>query len=105
MSRRLRIEPEAEAELQAAAEWYEEQEPGLGLGFAFLEASRDAHALIEEGEHGTAVPRVETSARRVPIARFPLWIIFIELADEAVIVAYSHERRSPGYWLNRLRSS
>jgi len=35
MSRRILIEPEVEAELQAAAEWYEGQQ--AGLGFALLE--------------------------------------------------------------------
>lgn len=31
MTRRLLVEPEAEEELQAAAEWYDAKERGLGL--------------------------------------------------------------------------
>ena len=31
--RRLRIRPEAEAEISSAAEWYESKRPGLGAEF------------------------------------------------------------------------
>jgi hypothetical protein len=41
----------------------------------------------------------------MPIARFPLWVVFIEHAEGVVIVAYAHERRRPGYWLARVHGS
>lgn len=68
MSRgRIRVEPEAEAELQAAAEWYEGQR--AGLGHDLLEAAAAAYHRIAEGEHGTPVPGAKSAARRVPISR------------------------------------
>ena len=103
MSRRILVEPEAEAELQAAAEWYEAQ--GVGLGFELLAQAQAASQRIAEGEHGTHVPGAQTGARRVPVPRFPLWIVFIERSGMAVIVAYAYERRRPGYWLTRMPGS
>ncbi|MHB8876336.1 MAG: hypothetical protein ACYC8T_21800 [Myxococcaceae bacterium] len=103
MSRRIRVEPEAEAELLAAAEWYEEQE--AGLGFDLLEEARSAYQRIADGDAGTPVAGTQTAARRVPISRFPLWIVFTEYGSDVVIVAYAHERRRPGYWLARVRNS
>jgi plasmid stabilization system protein ParE len=103
MSRRILVEPEAEAELQAAAEWYEAQR--AGLGFELLVQAQASYQRIAEGEHGANVPGAQTGARRVPVARFPLWIVFIERSEAVVIVAYAHERRRPGYWLTRVRKS
>lgn len=103
VTRRLRIEPEAEAELLASAEWYEAQQQGLGL--ELLDEARNAYLRIEAGDHGTPVPHAETEARRLPIPKFPLWVVFIEHGEDVVIAAYAHERRQPDYWLLRLRSS
>ena len=103
MSRRIRVEPEAEAELLAAAEWYDGEEPGLG--FDLLEEARSAYQRLAEGDNGTPVAGAQTTARRVPISRFPFWIVFTEYGPDLVIVAYAHERRRPGYWLTRVRTS
>lgn len=103
MNRRIRVEPEAEAELQGAAEWYEAQRDGLGRVLL-----RDAASTVERiiaGEHGTPVPHAESDARRIAIPKFPLWVVFIEQDAEVVIVAFAHVRRHPGYWLTRVRSS
>jgi plasmid stabilization system protein ParE len=101
--RRVRIEPEAEADLQSAAEWYEAQEPGLGLSLLGVAATTTER--IAAGDHGTPTPHTSSGARRLGIPKFPLWIVFIEGGDEVVIVAYAHERRRPGYWLGRLPRS
>lgn len=72
MSRRVRVEPEAEAELEAAAGGYERQSAGLGL--ELLTRVEHAFQRLEAGEHGTAVPGARTDARRIPVPRFPLWV-------------------------------
>lgn len=43
MTRRVVIEAEAEKELKEAADWYNEQKPGLGRRFA-----RDVRALMRK---------------------------------------------------------
>lgn len=103
MSRRIRIEPEAEAELQGAAEWYEAQQVGLGL--ALLKLAASAYRRIAAGGHGIPVPHSESDARRIALGKFPLWVVFIEQGAEVAIVAFAHERRRPGYWGTRGRSS
>jgi hypothetical protein len=46
MKRTLRVLPEAEAELQSAATWYEEKRPGLGIEFVIIAV---AHAKRRPG--------------------------------------------------------
>ena len=99
MTRRVVVEPEAEADLVAAVEWYEGQASGLGA--ELLLEVRARYERIAEGEHGTPVPGTKAAVRRVPLARFPLWIVFIERDDHAVVVAHAHERRRPGHWMRR----
>jgi hypothetical protein len=89
--------------LQGAAEWYEAQQDGLGL--LLLQQAASVYERITSGEHGTPVPHAESGARRMAIRKFPLWAVFIEHGAEVVIVAFAHERRRPGYWLTRVRSS
>ncbi len=102
MNRKIRVEPEAEAELQEAAEWYESQEAGLGL--LLLSQVAVAYQRILSGEHGAPVPEAGTAARRIGISKFPPWMIFIEHCGEAVVLAFAHVRRRPGYWRTRVRS-
>lgn len=101
MTRRIRVEPEAEAELLAAVQWYEHQRERLGL--ELLDRAADTYRLVAEGCRGTPVIGVDGNVRRAPIARFPLWIVFTEHGGDVVILAYAHERRRPGYWVGRLR--
>ena len=101
MTRRVVVEPEAEADLVSAVEWYEGRESGLGA--ELLLEVRSRYERIAEGDHGTPVPGAKASTRRVPLARFPLWIVFIAHDDQAIVVAHSHERRKPDYWERRVR--
>ncbi len=101
--RSLVIEPEAEDELAAALDWYDEQEPGLG---AALLAETDAvlNGLRRGALRGTGVPsvRAELSVRRVLLARFPYAVVFVDREDEVYVIAFAHQRRRPGYWRHRL---
>ena len=36
------------------------------------------------------------------VAGFPFDIIYLRIDDEIYIVAYAHERRRPGYWVQRM---
>ena len=56
----------------------------------------------------TALPRLESyrglhEIRRCALERFPYLVIFVCRPDEAVVVAISHARRHPLYWVERLR--
>lgn len=96
MTRGIRVEPEAEADFEQLFEWYEHQESGLG--WRLLNHVESAHSRIGAGDHGSPVPNAPEPSRRVQVPGFPIWIIFMEHASEAVVLAYAHERRLPGYW-------
>ena len=75
MSRRFRPEPEASAELEHAAVWYEGERPGLGVDF--LDAI-DA-TLSRIAEWPDAAPRVrslpaDVLVRHAPVSGFPYHI-------------------------------
>ena len=58
-----RLHPAVPAELEAAAEWYEQR--SLGLGEEFLGAAEDAIALlVETGGDPCAVPALALGAPR-----------------------------------------
>ena len=104
MTRTFRIEPEASAELDGAAVWYENQRPGLGA--EFLEAVDVALDRIARWPH--AAPRVpgvsaDVPARKAPVTRFPYHVAYLEMPDAIRILAFIHDRREPGYWHSRVK--
>jgi hypothetical protein len=112
MSKRLRIENEAQEELEAASAWYEERRAGLGR--EFLSCVRDTYDRIERDPKAWArVPEIEDylertlstlaveGVRRCLVRRFPYAVVYVELTTEIRIVAVAHTSREPGYWKSR----
>jgi len=102
VTRPFRVQPEAAEELDRAARWYEDRRSGLGLRFL---DSVDA-TLTQIGrfpEAGAAVARVspDLGVRRAPIKGFPYQLVYVETAEAVEILAFAHDRRRPGYWLER----
>ena len=98
MSKRLVIEPEAEADMAAAYEWYENQRPGPGDDFALcIEAAPSAIA-----QRPKSFPPVHKAARRVLVHRFPYFILFVERRSAILVVGVFHTRRDPAEWHKRL---
>lgn len=100
MSRELRILPEAEAELLAAAAWYESRQSGLGV--AFVEAVGRALERIVEAPQTSPLWRQGYPYRRHLLRRFPYTIMFTVTQLGVEITAIAHAKRKPGYWLNRV---
>ena len=99
---RFRTEPEASAELNEAALWYEQRRSGLGI--EFLEAIDSALVFIARfPKAGAPVPGVplDLPVRRVSVRRFPFHVIYLDLSDAIRILAFAHDRRPPGYWHSR----
>lgn len=104
MSRPCRLEPEASAELEEAALWYESRRQGLG--FDFLQAIDTALEQIARWpEAGARVPDLpaDVPARRVPVTRFPYHVVYLDLAAAIRVLAIAHDHREPGYWRSRSR--
>lgn len=89
--------PDASAELEDAALFYEAQVPGLGKSFA-VEIERTIAIVREYPEAGSPIG---PGRRRVLVARFPYSIVYCESLERIVIVAVAHQRRRPGYWRQR----
>ena len=103
MTRRARIEPEAAAELEEAALWYENHRGDLGSDF--LDSVDRVLRRLERWPHaGVAIPGLpaELGVRRVPVDRYPYHLIYLLAADAIRILAIAHDRRMPRYWQSRL---
>ncbi len=85
--------------------WYEHERTGLGraLKSDFDAAARRLEAGLEDGVpvRGRAA---KTGARRIVLKRFPYDVVFLPDGDRAVILAYAHHSRKPGYWRERVPS-
>ena len=89
--------PEADAEFEEAALFYETRMIGLGKFFA-TEVERTIALVREFPEAGSPMGR---QLRRVLVARFPYSVVYRYDAGSIVIVAVAHQRRRPGYWRQR----
>jgi len=101
---KLRILPEAEAETQAVAQWYEDRRRGLSE--LFLAAIGDAIEAIER--HPKRYPRpvgvrTKRNVRRFLLSEFPYSVVYEITEDEVMIVAVAHAHRRPGYWRRRIK--
>ena len=89
------IERTAQAEEDAwkAAEWYEEQEPGLGDRFLLALEETVVRLANEAGLYA----RRRADLRRLAIRRFAAYGIFYRISrDKVRIVAIFHGARHPG---------
>jgi Plasmid stabilisation system protein. len=89
--------PEAEEEFNAAIDYYEEREIGLGYDFS-VEVFSAIHNIISYPE---AWPVVEDDVRRCLVNRFPFGVLYAVEQTGIVILAVMHQRRHPDYWKNR----
>jgi plasmid stabilization system protein ParE len=95
--RRLRLLRQAEAELNKAADEYDEARPGLRD--RFVSAVDTAIESILAAPHRW--PLVDRRHHRVLVRRFPFSIVYRFDDTEIIVVAIAHHRRRPGYWSRR----
>ena len=101
MKRTLRVLPDAEAELQSAALWYEEKRRGLGI--EFVAVVDGALQSVLDNPEACPVWRRNRPYRKRSLKRFP-YVVFFRIDSSTVeIVAVAHAKRRPGYWLDRRR--
>jgi toxin ParE1/3/4 len=98
IARQVEIHPEALAEAAAAVAWYGKRSARAPA--AFIEENENAVESILEAPNRW--PIYELDCRRLPLLRFPYFIIYREKSDSLVqIGAVAHGRRRPGYWHTR----
>jgi plasmid stabilization system protein ParE len=100
MTYRLHID--AEADVQTAADWYEEQREALGD--RFLDAIEEAFAVIDRMPRAFTLvspPQPEREVRRYNVPGFPYTVFYEVRDDEVIVLAVTHQRRRPGAWQTR----
>lgn len=97
MSFRLVIRRDAEADLNDAYAWYEEQR--IGLGEVFLDTVEAA--LTDIAANPKLHPVVHQEVRRALIRRFPFGIHYLVEDDAVVVLAVFHASRDPKHWQGR----
>lgn len=93
----LEFHPDAEAEMRAAARYYDERQSGLGEDF-LQEVERAAGVAVDHPAAGTPV---SSGFRWVLTRRFPYAVIYRAVQHRIEIMAVAHLRRRPGYWRAR----
>ncbi|MBK6530605.1 MAG: type II toxin-antitoxin system RelE/ParE family toxin [Deltaproteobacteria bacterium] len=95
------VHEEADEELAAAAEWYEQEREGLGDDL-LAEADRVLNAIAATP---TTWPFVAGSriVRSFLFTRFPYVAYFVVQSDKLFVMAFGHSSRRPGYWRGRLK--
>jgi plasmid stabilization system protein ParE len=89
--------PEADAELEAAALWYKERQPGLGENF-LDEFERTLRRILNKPERWR---KIQGENRKLNFHRFPYAIVYSVRADTLYIKAVMHLHRRPFYWSRR----
>jgi toxin ParE2 len=89
--------PEADQELEAAALWYEERQPGLGHDF-LAEFESTLRRIEAEPERWG---RIRGDNRKLNFHRFPYAIVYNVRGDVLSIKAVMHLHRRPFYWQHR----
>jgi toxin ParE1/3/4 len=88
----------ARAEFDAAVDWYEQQNAGLGTKFVDqvqavfdrISATPELHAKIYR------------EVRRALVRRFPYSVYYRIKADRVVVLAVFHNKRNPNIWKSRV---
>lgn len=94
---KLVLRPFVQRDLDEAARWYEEQQPGLRE--TFLRAVEDTLDRIEANPH--LYPAVRPNVRRAALRRFPYGVYYRLVNDEIQVLAVVHDARNPSVWQRR----
>ncbi len=98
MSLPVRLLPEARAEFDAAADWYEQKQAGRGVDFV-----AKVRAVFDRIAANPALhAKVYRDVRKAVTARFPYVVLYQEEADEVLIISVFHTSRDPAVWQARV---
>jgi plasmid stabilization system protein ParE len=97
MSLPVILTAEAEAELDEAAQWYEQRSAGLGVDLV----ARVRDTLSQIGDTPELYPEVHNDIRRAAVRRFPYGVFYRRTTDRVEVIAVFHDRRDPSIWQSR----
>ena len=96
------FEAHARVELGEAAGWYEEKRKGLGERF-FAAVEATTRRLPSRAKHRDLAGFKHIGVKTTAVMRpWPYRLFFLDDPAHFVVIAVAHDRREPGYWLDRL---
>ena len=95
---RLLSDVASDADIEAAFEWYESEQPRLGL--EFLDEVRAAYGRILDGPF--KYQELRSGIRRAITRRFPYGIYFTVEDDVIFVIAVLDTTRDPAEWQFRV---
>lgn len=100
-----REHPEAHDELRDAANWYDDEEPGLGEDF-FDAIDETLQRILDWPLSAPVFPGWNDvpPVRGMRVRVFPYRVLYYVTDTRVVILAYAHQSRKPEYWQHRLDS-
>jgi plasmid stabilization system protein ParE len=98
MSLPVVLRDEAQAEFDEAFDYYEGQQPGLGVDFAArvqqvfdrISATPQMHAVVF------------ADVRKAVVSRFPYCVFYRAESARVEVIAIFHNRRDPSIWQGRV---
>jgi toxin ParE1/3/4 len=98
----VKVSKEAADELEEAAAWYEEEQPGLGV--KLIGAFEHAIQLLRE-PNPPLTPVLGVAAtmggKKLILHSFPFSLVIVQMNNMMHVVAFAHHSRKPGYWAER----
>ena len=97
----VRFRPEAETEVGAAFNWYEQKRQGLGARF-LDELDRALRDVVRAPGKS---PLIARRTRRVFLRGFPYFAFYVVDANRVVITGCFHGHRNPNVWSDRVQET
>ncbi len=94
----LRIQSQAQHEINEAFEWYFKRNPGAAGAFL----TEIGAGMAQIASHPQLYPSYTVNTRRCVLSGFPYSVVFQEKDDIILVVAVAHAKRRPGYWRGRI---
>ena len=94
---RLVSEPQADLDIEAVFNWYEKEQPGLGI--EFLDELRATYDRIVAGPF--KYQHLRSGIRRALLRRFPYAVYFAVEQTVIVVLTVLHASRDPAEWQRR----
>ncbi|MBI4744848.1 MAG: type II toxin-antitoxin system RelE/ParE family toxin [Actinobacteria bacterium] len=89
----------AQQEFNDAKDFYEIEQPGLGLRFE----TEIKKSILRIKKHPSAWPIEYNEVHRYLIHKFPYKILYSIQNKIIIILAFAHQHRKPEYWIDRLK--
>jgi hypothetical protein len=98
---KVSFHPAAVAEARAAHSWYAERSALAAAAFVY-EIDHAVELIAASPERW---PAYVFGTQRLLLRRYPFSIVYRHYGDLALVLAFAHTRRRPGYWRGRLSTS